>query len=620
MHFSNFNDIVSHLDNLLHNLRNLHDVFFGFIDWNKLFNDSLDWNWNLHRNYNGSFNLYYVLSIDVVGHYFFYFDFSGYFSHNLNDLFLNDVMGENFLLIYGSIHHSISDDLNWLLNLNVNVFGRLNLNWPLLNHWNLDNFLHLSNDLLHNLLLHWDLHNLRNLNNLFYYSWNHNNFLYDLLDFNHLRNFHHLLNDLIDSNSDLLDLFNDLRDLDDLLLNVLDGPWDIDIVVDYLVNLNDLRFVDDDWIVDLHFYDLSFDQLLNNCLSDDFWNLHHTLMNHGNFNPLLDYFLHLLDQRNWHINYLLDLLNTILNNNSVPDHFNFPYLLLDGPHLNDFFNNLWNLHNSLLSLDDGNWLLDNFLNDLVLHLNIRNHLLFDLILHSIDYLFDYFLHLYYLRHLNNFLYNSFDESRNLHNPFHNSFHGNNLFHFDSHFPNFRNHVIDLPLNLNNSVFLDNLFNHSIHFNDFGNLSNEFNMPLSDTWDLHYFLYDLFNRNNLLHNVVNYFGNLNWNINNLLDLPNLFDFDDLLNYFFNWHNLRNFNDSVYDLLNYLLHLYYLGHDSEYLENIVHVDDTHNLLVDHSNNPLIHLRNVSCPQLEFLKLFQKSLNQDSKMELHFSRLFA
>ena len=533
-----------------------------------------------------------MLSVDIVRHYFFYFYFSGYFSHNLNDLFLDDVMGENLLFIYGSIHHSISDDLNWLLNLNVNVFGFLNLNWPLLNHWDLDNFFYFSDDLLHYLLLHWDLYNLRNLDNLFDHPWNHNNFLYDLLDFNHLRNFHHFLNDLIDGNSDLLDLFNHLRNLDNLLLNVLDGPWNIDIVVDYLVNLNDLGLVDDDWIVDLHLYDLSFDQLLNNCLSDDFWNLHHALMNHGNFNPLLYYFLHLLDQRNWHINYLLDFLNTILNNNSIPDHLNLSYLLLDGPHLNDLFYDLRDLHNSLFSLDDGNRFLDNLLDHLMLHLNIRNHLFLNFVLHSVYDLFDYSFYLYYLRYLDNLFDYSFDEGWNFHDSFYHSFHWDNLLYFDSHFPDFRNHVIDLPLDFNNSVPFDNLFNHSIHLNYLRNLPNKFNVPLSNAWYFHYFFHYLLYWDDLLDNIIDNFRNFYWDVDYFLDLPDLLNFDDLFHHLLNRNNLRYFYNSVYDFLNNLFDLHNLGHDSEHLKNVIDVDNPHNLLVDHSDHSLVHFRDVSC----------------------------
>lgn len=94
----------------------------------------------------------------------------------------------------------------------------------------MDDLLDLSNDFLDDDFLYWDFHYLRNLDYLLDHSWHNNYFLYDLLHLDHFRDLHHLLDDLVYVHSHFFDYLNVLRNLNNLLLEMLDYPWNIDIM------------------------------------------------------------------------------------------------------------------------------------------------------------------------------------------------------------------------------------------------------------------------------------------------------------------------------------------------------------------------------------------------------
>lgn len=79
-----------------------------------------------------------------------------------------------------------------------------------------------------------------NLDNLFDNSWYNNNFLDNLLNLNNFWYFNHLLNDFINVNSNLFDSFNGSWYFNDLFNNDLDWVVLSDVVVNWLLDLDDL--------------------------------------------------------------------------------------------------------------------------------------------------------------------------------------------------------------------------------------------------------------------------------------------------------------------------------------------------------------------------------------------
>ena len=85
-------------------------------------------------------------------------------------------------------------------------------------------------------------------------------------------------------------------------------------------------------------------------------------------------------------------------------------------------------------------------------------------------------------------------------------------------------------------------------------------------------------------------------------------------------MRNFDDSFNDFLNDFLNFNDLGNDSEDLENVINIDNTHNFLVDHGNDGLIEFEDSAGSESDFLEFFKESFNEDSKVEFDSSGLGA
>jgi hypothetical protein len=110
------------------------------------------------------------------------------------------------------------------------------------------------------------------------------------------------------------------------------------------------------------------------------------------------------------------------------------------------------------------------------------------------------------------------------------------------------------------------------------------------------------------------------VNNFFDFLNLYYFDDFFNDLFDRNDLWDLNNSVDNLFDDLLNFNNLGNNSEDLQYVINVNDSHDLLIDHTNNSFIDLENSSSSSFEFFEFFQKSFDQNSEMELYFSGFFA
>ena len=197
--------------------------------------------------------------------------------------------------------------------------------------------------------------------------------------------------------------------------------------------------------------------------------------------------------------------------------------------------------------------------------------------------------------MNNFLSNKFDISV--------------LSHRNDHL------LLDFSPPFNFNRYFNSLFN----FNDFRYFSDY----------LHNFLNDFCNFNDSLLNSWNFDQSLNnkgfksWDFNGHI-YSVLYDliFSYLIWSFYSFFNLNDFGDFdnfLYDSFYNFLDLNNLWSDSVNFENVINIDNVHNLLSNHSDDSLINFRDNTAPQFHFFHFFQKGLNQDSEMELNLSRLF-
>lgn len=185
------------------------------------------------------------------------------------------------------------------------------------------------------------------------------------------------------------------------------------------------------------------------------------------------------------------------------------------------------------------------------------------------------------------------------------------------------------LYLNIVLYFFNL-NDSFHFYDFlndllycHNLRNFLNDLDNSFNDLRHFN-DSFNNLFNLDNLFNYVGDDNWHferyVNDSFDFLDLFNFDDFFGDFINSDNLWDFDDSFDNFFNNFLYFNDFRNNSENFEDIVNVNNSHDLLPDHSNDSFVHFKDNTGSEFDFLEFFKKGLDQNSQVELNFSGLFA
>lgn len=311
---------------------------------------------------------------------------------------------------------------------------------------------------------------------------------------------------------------------------MLDCPWNINIVDYWLINFDHDFLSDDKWVLDIHLLDNGVLNPLDDRSGDDLWYNDNFLVNDRDLDYLLNNLFDLLDYCHDMGNFLLDLFDSLLNDDVVSEHFDFLNLLLKCSHLHNLLNNLRNLDNLLFFLNNGDWSLNYSFNDLVFNLNIWNHLFLYSVFDLLHYLLDNFLNFDDLRNLDLNFDDLLNECWNLHNFLNNPLYFNNFLYFYPHLFDFRNEVVCLLLNLHDSLNFHNLFNNNLNFDYLWDLSCDFYNLISHDRHLDHFLNDSLNGNNLLYNVVHNSGNFERHVYNLLHLFDFFYFNNLL------HNL------------------------------------------------------------------------------------
>ena len=264
--------------------------------------------------------------------------------------------------------------------------------------------------------------------------------------------------------------------------NVVDNDW----FLDNLLDLDDSR----------DFNALNFDS------GDDLRDSDYSLMVEGDFNFSFNYFLDLFDERS----------------NSVYDSFNFSYLidrdkffpyylyLSDLKYLlfnnNYLLNNLWYFQNLLHIVVNNDDLLNNSVNDLDgnFHLNV---VLFDNFELSVsNYFLNNFLNFDNLGNVDNSFNDFLGVDWDFNNSFNNSLDWDNNLLDDLYLSYFDDWFLNDSLDFYNLSLYNNSFDNLFNFYNFGNFNNSLYHFFNVFRDLFDYLYNSFDLNKLLHNVVN----------------------------------------------------------------------------------------------------------------------
>lgn len=244
-------------------------------------------------------------------------------------------------------------------------------------------------------------------------------------------------------------------------------------------------------------------------------------------------------------------------------------------------------HDSLLSLDNDDWLLDYPVNDHMLDFDVILNLFGSYDLNLLDYLFTDPLDFNDFRYTNDFFHDLLNIIRNFNDLFYNLLDMDNLFPNDFDLSILDGYVINNLTDCNWLLDLNNLFDVLLHDFNFRNFFNHFNDSLNNGWHLDHFFNNLFDLNDLLNDSLNDNGNFNRHWDLFLNLSDLLDLNDLLYYLFNSYDLGDLDQSIDNLFNDLFNLDYLRNNSENFENVIDVDASHDLLIDHSDNSLVDL---------------------------------
>jgi hypothetical protein len=255
--------------------------------------------------------------------------------------------------------------------------------------------------------------------------------------------------------------------------------------------------------------------------------------------------------------------------------------------LNNFLYNLRNLNNLFNCIVDNNNFLsndfdwfNNFIGDCQWFIKINILLFYFQDLNNSLYFNNFW---YFNNFFNYFLYVSW----NFNNSFNNSFCWNYLISIDNYLFGLSDNVVNWFLNCNNLSILYNFLDNSLYLNYSWNLNYSINYLLDNSWNFNNFFTGWRNFNDLLDNIIDYFDNFDWNMNNLFNLLNSWNLDNLFNNSFDCNDLRDLNYFLNNFLNNFFNFNKFWNDSEDFKNIINTDDSHNLLIYHSNNSLIDL---------------------------------
>ena len=152
--------------------------------------------------------------------------------------------------------------------------------------------------------------------------------------------------------------------------------------------------------------------------------------------------------------------------------------------------------------------------------------------------------------------------------------------------------------------------------NFRHFFDHLNDPFDNLWNLNNFFNNFFYWHNFLHNCGNNLFNFQRNIDNSFHLDNFLDFNYSLDYFFDGHNLWDFDYFLDNFLDYLFDFDHFGDHPEDLENVIDIDNIHDFLLDHSNNSLVDFQCHIHLLPDLVQLLQQGFQKYSQVELDFA----
>lgn len=493
-------DHLRHLNYSLDSLCDRDDFLDDLLDWNRDLNwdNDLSLHWigltNLHRVIDWPFHLYHLRDLP----------------DNFNDPLNHHLIIDDSLFVFWHLYDFIVVGFYLLLNIDVDILHCLNLHDSLLDHRYLDDPFNLFDLFLDDGFLDDPFDDLRDLDYFLHNSRNDNDSFDDLLYFDNFGNLDHLLNNLFYGDSNLFDSIHVSDHLNDFLLDVFDWLGNFDVMIDDFLHLDNPWLSDYLRLSNIHFlYDGLF-QSLNYWLFNDLYDPENLFVEHRD----LDYPLNLLDNlgdcENGSINEYLYFPDPVLVHNFLPDNWDFIGLLNDGIGLDYPLNDLRDFDYFLHSLDDGDGLLNDPVNNLVPDFDVVLDLFGIPVLNATDHLLDNPLHLDDLRYLDNPLHYFLHNHRHLHNLLNDLLLARND-HLPDHFhlPYLVLDVIDYPLYLDNPLYLNDPVHQLLHSHYLWHLFGHLDNSLDYLGHLNYPLYYPLHLDYLLHDVRHYHWHLHW---------------------------------------------------------------------------------------------------------------
>lgn len=489
---------------------------------------------------------------------------------------------------FGNFYELIHNLLDDLLHLNKHILLNLHFEGSVLVNEHFHLSLNLSNDIPNHLFFNYFLNNLWNLDYFLDNSWNNDNFLNKLLDFDDLWHFNHLLNHLINLYPHLFDPVDDSGHFHNFLLHVLEWFGHFDEMIDNLFDFHNLGFFDDQGVSQVDLFDNCVLYPLNYWLLNKLSHCHKSFMNNGHLHNFFNFPRHFSDHLYNLGDHFLDNLNLLLNHYLLPDHLDFLHSGLGVYNLHYLLNKLRHFHNSLDCLDNGHWLLYNSFDDFVLDFDMIEHLSGIPVLDNRDQFLYYFLNFDYFRHFDDLLNDFLHNDRDLNNFLYYFLNGHHLLLHDFHLLVLFLNVIHYSLYLHYFLHLHDLLFEFFNLHDFRYFFFHFDELLHNCWHFDYPFNDVFKGHYFLNCAIVDYRLLQRYVYYSINLFDFLDFDNLFNDSVNSHDLWDLHKLLHDFLDNFLHLHDFRHHSEYLENIINIDNTHNLLSNHTHYSLIHFR--------------------------------
>lgn len=201
-------------NDFLDKLRNLNNFLQNLSDRDELLNDQFNWHWNFfwHDDCGWYFDRFknFMIHWDNFLYVKSFWNLVNQLNCVLDSYFMNDC----FLLSVCNSYEFIYDSLDGFLHFNINVFNNLDFHYSLLDYWNLNAPFDFFDYYFFSFHLHKFLHNLWDFYDFLYHTGNCDEFFNDPLHFDEFWYLNNFLNDLFNINSNFLDSFDILGNLD----------------------------------------------------------------------------------------------------------------------------------------------------------------------------------------------------------------------------------------------------------------------------------------------------------------------------------------------------------------------------------------------------------------------